>query len=135
MPDRATALAWQAQRIEALEAEVAYLRGQLAEATGDASQSLLMSEYGLTHQEARVLARLMQPAPTLAALAAAMRTESTLPEKLVQVLICRIRAKLARVGLAHAIETAVGLGYRLTPHARRALAAALDEPPAQEMSR
>ena len=135
MPDPAHTLAWQAQRIEALEAEVAYLRGQLAEATGDARQSILMSEYGLTHQEARVLARLMQPAPTLAALAAAMRTESTLPEKLVQVLICRIRAKLARVGLAGAIETAVGLGYRLTPHARRALAAALDEIPAQEMSR
>jgi DNA-binding response OmpR family regulator len=135
MLNQQSTLAWQAQRIEALEAEVAYLRDQLAEATGDASESILMSEYGLTHQEARVLARLMQPAPTLAALAVAMRTESGAPERLVQVIVCRIRAKLARVGLAHAIETAVGLGYRLTPHARRALAVALDETPAQEMSR
>lgn len=127
MLDPQGTLQWQARRIEELEAEVAYMRDQLAEVMGDRRKIALVEEFGLTGQQARLLAALHRSPGVLPveALRLAMQTDSDTPAKLTQVIICRIRAKLAEHGVSPSIETVYGVGYRLTPEGRAAVTKAI----------
>lgn len=128
MLDPTNTLQWQARRIEELEAEVAYLRDQLADVIGERRRTALIDTLGLTKQQARVLATLMRQnhAVTWAGLALVMETDSRAPFKLTQVIIRRVRVKLEAAGIPNAIETVYGVGYKLRPAARQAIQTIID---------
>ncbi|HYD87135.1 MAG TPA: helix-turn-helix domain-containing protein [Vitreimonas sp.] len=84
----------------------------------------IMAWGGLTESEARLFAVLLaRPLATKDALHAALYGDD--PDggaelKIIDVLICKVRGKLKRRGLA-AIETVWGVGYQLAPAARGSL--------------
>jgi hypothetical protein len=138
MPDPAHTLAWQAQRIEALEAEVAWLREKLADASPSRT-ALIAEALGVTRQRAGVL-RVLEAGRTvtIAQLVEAMDTASDNPPRALHVCMSHLRKAFRQLGVGEPFENHQGLGYRLTPYARRALAQALDgapDEPKQEMSR
>lgn len=84
-------------------------------------------EWALTPNEARLLGALMEREVLTkdAAMAALYRDRGAdEPDaKIVDVFICKLRAKLKRFGLS--IETRWGVGYQLTPATKAAIRAAL----------
>lgn len=104
-------------RIEALEAEVAYLRAEMDARFADSEVVALQKRWKLSPQEAQVLLVLKRACPRhVAEWAIAER----IPEKrarsedgkFVRVHICRLRDKIAK----DVIDTVHGAGYALASH-------------------
>jgi DNA-binding response OmpR family regulator len=118
-------------RIDYLEAEVAQLRAMLGLELARERRVQLKLAFGLTPSEATLLgvlmnSRVMSKDVALQAMADPGRDEYP-DDKIVDVLISKMRAKLAPHGIE--IQTAWREGHRLPPAARAALEAALAEVP------
>lgn len=107
-----------------LRDQVEHLKFMLAEVTAPQPEWLaLASRFGvsLTQQESRVLGAMMRHAPqtmTRNALLSAIvwdRGDAEEPDcKIVDVYICKLRAKIAGHGIGR-VETVWGVGYRWVP--------------------
>ena len=107
-----------AREVEALRAEVAELRGRLAELLADDAAARLQGALGLTASEAQLLAVLWRRSPglvrkgTLWSALYADEIDGGPDLKIIDVFVCKLRAKAGE--LAGEIRTVWGQGYHLT---------------------
>lgn len=103
---------------EDLQAENAWLKAQIKDLTGVALTPILRAKLGISPQQANVLAVLTRAPDRLV-------TRNTLYEtvfqhddgdgpgmKIIDVVMCKIRAAMARSGIPGSIENIWGVGYR-----------------------
>lgn len=99
---------------EELEDEVAFLRSEMGLSSSGTAVQLLRSGFGMDSGSARAVAALYSARGrvlTYFQIAEAMASEAEGIKRLVSVFVCRARGKLGR----DAVETAWGVGYRLSP--------------------
>lgn len=115
---------------EDLQDEVTVLRERLADLTSVNLSDRLRMLLGLTPQEGRVLAFLHgrpEARKEVIYTACFERDNGDGPDiKILDVVVCRIRAKLAPIGLPGGIDTQWGIGYSMSPLMRAWLDARLE---------
>jgi len=125
--------AWQAQRIEELEAEVAYLREQAAK---DNDLAAVVSwRLQIAGRQARALACLLRArhGASTETLLHVVGISGEADETNLRVLISKLRRSLEARGLVNPIICRRTIGYRLSDPARAHVLAAIGQ--AQEMAR
>ncbi len=120
------------QRIEELQEEILWLRGELGLLMTTEQIAEAQRAFRMTIHEARILlhlinSRLMTKENAMNVLSEA-GYDYEAEEKIVDVYVCKVRAKLKRANIGNAIQTVWGNGYFLDPEARGAIAAALSQP-------
>jgi DNA-binding response OmpR family regulator len=113
------------QRIEELEAEVAFLKQELGRVCDVERCAKLKAAFTLTGKEAEILLLLYDRPRVLskqAILSAVWGPDSDILSRTVDVFMCKLRKKLGFPSL----ETIWGSGYRLTPEGRQRVKEQLD---------
>lgn len=120
------------QEIELLQEEILWLRGELGLLVTAEQVAEVQHTFSMTGHEARILLLLINSGLVTKANAMNALSEAgydyDAEEKIVDVYVCKVRAKLKRANIGNAIETVWGNGYYLTQDARSAIAAMLCQP-------
>lgn len=120
------------QEVEQLQEEIRWLRGELGLLVTAEQVAEVQQAFRMTVQEARILlhllnCKLVTKDNALNALSEA-GYDYDVEEKIIDVFICKVRAKLKRCNIGSPIVTVWGTGWYLDPGARGPIAAALSQP-------
>ena len=113
-----------AEEIDQLREEVAWLKGQLAEVSGEDKAVAVKTALGIPGQAAKLLGvMLARPGKTIffqAFYVLALADENGMvdqetPRNIVRVQLCRAKARLKDLGAPEGIRSVWGVGYYATP--------------------
>lgn len=120
------------EQISLLQEEILWLRSELGILIDAEQLAEVRLAFAMTPTEARLMLVLINS--SLVTTDSAMLAFSSAgydydaQEKIVDVIICKVRAKLKRKGIAEAVDTIWGTGWRLSVDGRRSVALALSQP-------